>query len=109
MNKHVSPGSRICADQNEWRLTTPQGHTSTSLNLAKGEHAARPHDRCSPGLHHFAWRVETQDDVDGFHDLLKDIGAEILDAPADYPPYASGKGYYAVSFADADRLRLEDA
>ena len=93
----------------EWRLTTPQGHTSISLNPANGEHASRPHDRYSPGLHHFAWRGETRDDVDRFHDMLKAIGAEILDAPADYPQYNSGKGYYAVFFADADGLKLEYA
>ncbi len=93
----------------EWRLTMPQGHTSISLNPAKGEHAAQPHDRYSPGLHHFAWRAETRDDVDRFHGLLKDIGAEILDAPADYPQYNGGNGYYAVFFADADGLKLEYA
>lgn len=93
----------------EWRLTTPQGHTSISLNAANGEHAARPHDRYSPGLHHFAWRGETRHDIDRFHEMLQEIGAEILDAPADYPQYNSGKGYYAVFFADADGLKLEYA
>jgi hypothetical protein len=36
---------------------------------------------------------------------LKKIGAEILDAPAEYPQYAPG--YYAVFFADPDGLKLE--
>ena len=45
-----------------------------------------------------------------FHQhLLKDIGAEILDAPADYPQYNGGNGYYAVFFADPDGLKLEYA
>ncbi len=67
----------------EWRLTTPQGHTSISLNPANGEHAARPHDRYLPGLHHFAWRAETRGDVDRLDEMLQEIGAGILDAPAD--------------------------
>ena len=33
--------------------------------------------------------------------------ADVLDAPADYPQYNGGKGYYAVFFADADGLKLE--
>lgn len=92
----------------EWRLTTPQGHTSLALNPAKGEHA-QPHDRYAPGPHHLAWRADTRDDVDRLHTLLHQIGAEILDAPADYPQYNSGRGYYAVFFADPDGLKLEYA
>jgi hypothetical protein len=36
---------------------------------------------------------------------LLQIGATILDPPADYPRY--GPGYYAVFFADPDGLKLE--
>ena len=38
---------------------------------------------------------------------LVKFGATILDAPADYPQYNQGKGYYAVFFADPDGLKLE--
>jgi catechol 2,3-dioxygenase-like lactoylglutathione lyase family enzyme len=93
----------------EWRLSTPMGHTSISLNPAQGTNASRSHDRYSPGLHHFAWRAGTREDVDRFCDLLQDIGAEILDAPDDYPQYNSRNGYYAVFFADPDGLKLEYA
>lgn len=93
----------------EWRLQTPSGHTSVSLNPVPAGHAAQPHDRNSPGLHHFAWRAATRNDVDRFHALLQQIGAAILNAPADYPQYNSGNGYYAVFFTDADGLKLEYA
>ena len=93
----------------EWRLTTPQGHTSLQLNPAQGGHAARRHDRYAPGLHHLAWRAETREDVDRFHALLQEIDAPILHPPAAYPEYNSGRGYYAVFFADADGLKLEYA
>jgi catechol 2,3-dioxygenase-like lactoylglutathione lyase family enzyme len=62
------------------------------------------HDRYSPGLHHFAWNADSREQVDRFHELLKEIGATVLDAPAlyDYEP-----GYYAVFFSDPDGLKLE--
>ena len=37
--------------------------------------------------------------------MLRDFGADVLDAPAEYPHYAPG--YYAVFFADPDGLKLE--
>jgi hypothetical protein len=37
--------------------------------------------------------------------LLIEIGATVLDPPADYPTY--GDGYYAVFFADPDGIKLE--
>ena len=33
--------------------------------------------------------------------------ADVLDAPADYPQYNKGQGYYAVFSADGDGLKLE--
>lgn len=65
----------------------------------------RAHDRYSPGLHHIAWIATDRADVDTLHTLLQRIGANILDAPAEYPQYSAG--YYAVFFADPDGLKLE--
>lgn len=83
----------------------PDGFCSIGIMKAEGPNAARPHDRYSPGLHHVAWNAESRDDVDALHVLLREIGAEVLDPPADYPRY--GDGYYAVFFADPDGLKLE--
>ena len=83
----------------------PGGFCSIGLVRAEGPNAARTHDRYSPGLHHMAWTAESREDVDRLYDLLREIGAEVLDAPADYPRY--GAGYYAVFFADPDGLKLE--
>jgi catechol 2,3-dioxygenase-like lactoylglutathione lyase family enzyme len=66
---------------------------------------AGTHDRFTPGLHHLAFAAPTRDAVDTFHRLLRDLGAVILDPPAEYPQYAPG--YYAVFFADPDGLKLE--
>jgi predicted lactoylglutathione lyase len=56
-------------------------------------------------MHHLAFDAESREDVDALHALLVKIGAQVLDAPADYPQY--GSGYYAVFFADPDGLKLE--
>lgn len=90
----------------EWRLHTAQGHTSLQLNAEKN---ASPHDRYAPGLHHLAWRADSREDVDRFHEMLKSVGADILDAPADYAQYNAGRGYYAVFFSDPDGIKLEFA
>jgi catechol 2,3-dioxygenase-like lactoylglutathione lyase family enzyme len=90
----------------DWALATADGTTSSiGIVRAQGGHAARSHDRYSPGLHHLAWRASSCEDVDRLYALLVSLGARILDAPADYPQY--GAGYYAVFFADPDGLKLE--
>lgn len=79
--------------------------TSVGIMRAEGKGRTRRHDRYSPGLHHLAFTAESRSDVDAFHRLLLDIGAEVLDPPAAYPQY--GAGYYAVFFADPDGIKLE--
>jgi glyoxylase I family protein len=77
---------------------------AVTLRPAKDESARRPHDRNAPGLNHIAFNAAERADVDRMHALLKEIGAQILDPPADYPYFP---GYYAVYFADPDGLKFE--
>jgi catechol 2,3-dioxygenase-like lactoylglutathione lyase family enzyme len=86
-------------------LDGPDGFSSIGIMRAEGPLADRAHDRYSPGLHHVAWTAASRDDVDGLHRRLQEIGATVLDPPAEYPQY--GDGYYAVFFADPDGLKLE--
>jgi glyoxylase I family protein len=86
----------------DWDLRSPHGLCSIGIKPARN---TRPHDRYSCGLHHFAWGAESRDDVDRLHALLLNIGATVLDAPAEYPLYEDG--YYAVFFADPDGLKFE--
>jgi glyoxylase I family protein len=81
------------------------GFSSIGIVKATGEGVSRAHDRYSPGLHHLAFRAGSRADVDQLHELLRTLGATILDPPAEYPEY--GAGYYAVFFADPDGLKLE--
>ena len=90
----------------DWELTSPTGDFS-SIGLKKAEGAGRDrgHDRYAPGLHLVAWRVSSRFDVDLLYTRLLEMGATVLDPPADYPFYEDG--YYAVFFADPDGLKLE--
>jgi glyoxylase I family protein len=82
-----------------------RGFCSIGVMRAEGRGRNRRHNRFSPGLHHLAWNADSREDVNRLHDLLREIGATILDAPAEYPDY--GAGYYAIFFADPDGLKLE--
>jgi glyoxylase I family protein len=91
----------------DWNLQSPLGVHSIGLVKASVQGTERPHDRHSPGLHHVAWGVESREEVDRIYELVQRIGAEVLDAPADYPQYNNGGGYYAAFFADPDGMKLE--
>ncbi|HRK64257.1 MAG TPA: VOC family protein [Terricaulis sp.] len=94
------------ADFVDFKLKASNGHPCfIGIAPANGPNAGRAHDRYSPGLHHVAWAAEDRDDVDALYAVLQDIGATILNAPAEYPQYSAG--YYAVFFADPDGLKLE--
>jgi catechol 2,3-dioxygenase-like lactoylglutathione lyase family enzyme len=84
--------------------STHDGQRLFSIALQRAKRRA-PHDRYAPGLHHVAFAADTREDVDRLYELLLEIGATVLDPPAEYPQYAPG--YYAVFFADPDGLKLE--
>lgn len=83
--------------------------SDTDRPMTIGIYAARnpghAHDRYAPGLHHLALSAKSRDDVDRLYRTLRDIHAEILDPPREYPKYEPG--YYAVFFLDPDGLKLE--
>ena len=79
---------------------------SISIRPSKGEFARRVHDRNAPGSNHMAFNAEDRSDVEKMHELLKEIGATVLDAPAEYP---YSPGYFAVYFTDPDGLKFEFA
>jgi len=89
----------------EFNIPAPTGGYHVSIGLVRARDGASGHDRFSPGLHHLALRATSREDVDAMHAFLQKIGANILDAPAEYPQYSAG--YYAVFFTDPDGLKLE--
>ena len=81
---------------------SPNG--SFTMRPAKAESVHKMHDRNAPGLNHLALVAQSRADVERMHDLLKEMGAQILDEPAEYVYFP---GYYAVYFTDPDGLKLE--
>jgi catechol 2,3-dioxygenase-like lactoylglutathione lyase family enzyme len=79
---------------------------SISIRPSNGEFAHRRHDRNAPGFNHMAFYAEDRSDIDAMYNLLKEIGAQVLDPPAEYP---YSPGYVAVYFADPDGLKFEFA
>lgn len=89
----------------EFMIPASPGGYHVSIGLVRARPGGPDHDRFNPGLHHLAFRATSREDVDAMHAHLQNIGANILDAPAEYPEYSPG--YYAVFFADPDGLKLE--
>jgi len=79
----------------------------TSINIwqAKPGLADHPFEVYEPGLHHVAFNVQRHEQVDAVHELVRKLGAEILDGPGEFP-FGPG-GYYAVYFLGPDRLKFE--
>lgn len=82
-------------------------NAQTSIAIRPPSEAQRgaTFDRYRVGLHHLALRAARRQDVDRFHDWLREEGLAVLDPPAEYPEY--GESYYAVFFPDPDGLKLE--
>lgn len=98
-------GYQIAEKTEEFTLWWSEAAGAILIGSAKPDCLNKTHDRYSPGLHHFAFNADSREQVDTFHKLLLDIGATILDPPAEYNHYAPG--YYAVFFADPDGIKLE--
>jgi glyoxylase I family protein len=87
-----------------WAISDSCGGFFTIALRPARESKTTRHDRYAPGLHHLAFHADSRADVDTFHDFLREIGAAVLDAPAEY---GYTPGYYAVFFADPDGIKLE--
>jgi catechol 2,3-dioxygenase-like lactoylglutathione lyase family enzyme len=103
-----SVGEIIHDERTGHDLTVNINHANgTAFNVwqAEPELAGHPFEVYEPGLHHVAFNVERHEQVDALHELLRELGAEILDGPGEFP-FGPG-GYYAVYFRGPDRLKLE--
>lgn len=80
-----------------------------AINIWQAEDglAQRAFQIYAPGLHHLAFNVGRHEQVDQACALVKELGAEILDGPGEFP-FDVG-GYYAVYFLGPDGLKVEVA
>jgi catechol 2,3-dioxygenase-like lactoylglutathione lyase family enzyme len=81
-------------------------HGSGSLGLRQAEEE-QEFGLYAPGLHHFAFAVESRADVDAVHGAALTAGTTVLHAPRLWPQYADD--YYATFFLDPDGFRIEVA
>ena len=94
-----------------WFPTTPEGVFNYGPAGARGpqvffyqagDHAA--HSRHGPGLHHIGFMVESRAIVREAHAWACTQGAEILNAPAEFPQYGQ---HYATYWLDPHGFKLE--
>jgi glyoxylase I family protein len=87
----IHPGNGVAF--NVWEATT--------------ELAAERFEVYAPGLHHVAFNAGSRAQVDAVCRLVRELGAEVLDGPREFPFADDGMGYYAVYFRGPDSLKLE--
>ena len=83
------------------------GTVSLWITQTEEKYKDKTFHRKATGLNHFAFRVDTKDEVDKFHkEYLQAKNIPVLyGGPKEYPEYEPG--YYAVYFEDPDRIKLE--
>ncbi len=94
--------------QSAWGLEYPDGSVF-GIDLRPAETGiGRSYNRYEPGPHHLAFNVDADAAVDAIFERMREAGAEVADAPANYggqPGY--GSHYYAVFFFDPDGFKVE--
>jgi catechol 2,3-dioxygenase-like lactoylglutathione lyase family enzyme len=80
------------------------GRTAIGIQPGGSEHDGDRFVQSRVGLHHLCLRARSREDVDRLHDLLRQMGATIIQGPQEgtWAP-----GYYSVLFEDPDGIRLE--
>src|SRR4051794_39655926 len=63
------------------------------------------YSRHRTGLQHLAFMVRSREAVHAVHDLVRDLGSEIVHPPQEFPQYHPG--YYAVFWLDPEGFMLE--
>jgi catechol 2,3-dioxygenase-like lactoylglutathione lyase family enzyme len=79
----------------------------TAFNIwqAEPDLARHPFEVYEPGLHHVAFNVERHEQVAEVHRLVRELDADVLAGPGEFP-FGPG-GYYAVYFRGPDGLKFE--
>ena len=79
----------------QWLILTP---------VSDVHRDAPRHDDFAPGFHHLALNAADRAQVDRVHEILLDLGADVVDPPG---IHNDDPDYYAVFFRDPDDFKLE--
>ena len=99
----------VIQDGNRQHLTVNVNWANgTAVNVweAKPELAAHKFEVYEVGLHHISFNAERHEQVDQVYELVKKLGATILDGPGEFP-YGGPDGWYAVYFLGPDGMKFE--
>jgi glyoxylase I family protein len=99
----------VIQDRNGQHLTVNvNGANGTAINVweAKPELAAHKFQVYGVGLHHISFHTKAHEQVAQVHELVRKLGATILDGPGEFP-YGGPDGYYAVYFLGPDGMKFE--
>jgi catechol 2,3-dioxygenase-like lactoylglutathione lyase family enzyme len=92
------------ADDDQVAYRPARGKPGTYLFLYPAP-AAEGYDRRRPGLQHLAFMVPTRGRVHEVHDLVRDLGSEVVLAPQELPQYPPP--YFAAFWHDPHGFVLE--
>ncbi|PYK99828.1 MAG: glyoxalase [Verrucomicrobia bacterium] len=92
-------------DKHVVQYTHPQ--LGFAITSPRHDFVADTINRRKPGaLHHLAFKAPSRAEVDRLHSELKQIGANIVSPPREYPEYTP-RGYYALYFKDPEGIKYE--
>lgn len=89
-------------DEYEDAIGWTNGKTRFWIGPADAEGRKHKYRIGDVGLHHYAFELRSQKDVDALQDFLKKQGVKIADPAGEYYD-----DYYAVFFLDPDGIKLE--
>jgi len=94
-------------DESFEHIGVSNGGTNFWIIETDKEHKANKYHRKNTGINHFAFRLNSKEEVNTFvHEFLKPRGIGTLyNTPKVFPEY--GGEYYAVFFEDPDRIKIE--
>lgn len=75
--------------------------------IRQAQHAKPRYKYFAPGLQHLCVKAKTRKEVDEIYKLMSAKKTFVFDKPKAYPEYTPK--YYAVFFADPDRIKIEVA
>ena len=93
----------------DWGFAFSSGGTAIWFERARKGHIEAGYHRKRVGLNHIAFRVDSKEKVDKFHDefLKTNKIPTLYNSPATFPNYP--ESYWGVFFEDPDRIKLEVA
>jgi catechol 2,3-dioxygenase-like lactoylglutathione lyase family enzyme len=93
------------SDEGEFSYKPAANKVGTYLFFYRAIDDDGDYSRHRTGLQHLAFMVRTREAVHAVHDLVRELGSEIVHPPQEFPQYHPG--YYAVFWLDPEGFMVE--